>query len=57
MHGSLSFDHVEAATMAEEGAVGDEVAGIFDPRFGITDGARKLLRRTARWRTRRECVH
>lgn len=30
MHGSLSFDHVEAATTAEEGAVGDEVAGFFD---------------------------
>ena len=30
MRGSLSFDHVEATPAPEEGAVGDEVAGLFD---------------------------
>jgi uncharacterized membrane protein YjgN (DUF898 family) len=30
MHGPLSFADVESATAAEEGAVGDEVAGFFD---------------------------
>jgi uncharacterized membrane protein YjgN (DUF898 family) len=30
MHGPLTFDHIEATSTDDEGAVGDEVAGFFD---------------------------